>query len=119
MDFFRSENGWADLMPDDRLEVFMDILQGDSDLTANLLGDLLSRYGADDRLEVRDKEHAPLHLLTMEDAEAVLRELGHDPTPNQLDEMEHDIRKGVEWGLGECWHEVMKTACENAWQELQ
>lgn len=65
-----------------------------------------------------ESPYATLYTLTMEDAEAVLRELGHDPSSEQLDEMEHDIRKGVEFGLGDAWHDVMRTACEIAWGEL-
>jgi hypothetical protein len=118
MNYFRSENGWADLTADDRYEVFMDILHGDGDLTADILDDLIRNYGARHRLEVKDREHAPLYILTMEDAEAVLEELGHRPTKDQLDEMEYRIRKGVEWGLGECWRDVMQVACEEAWREM-
>ena len=60
-----------------------------------------------------------LYILTMEDAEATLHELGHNPTEQQLEEMQHQIQKGVEFGLGECWHDVMRAACEDAWEYLQ
>lgn len=119
MDFFRSEDGWADLTAADRREVFMDILYGDDDLTADILNDLIRNYGANERLEVKDKEHPTLYILTMQDAEAVLEELGHRPTKEQIDAMERSIRKGVEAGLGDCWHDVMEVACDGAWEELQ
>jgi hypothetical protein len=119
MDFFRSEDGWADLTADDRREVFMTVLKSDGDVTGDILGDLIRNYGASHRLEVKDKEYPTLYVLTMEDAEAVLEELGHRPTKDQLDAMERSIRKGVEAGLGDCWHDVMTVACEGAWDELQ
>lgn len=187
MEFFRSENGWADLTADDRHEVFMDILHGDGDLTADVLRDLIKYYGGSERLAVLVEKHADaqielidalagdiidelsdwlditsvdsdkhdavytqlhnwlrgrfdedegaeallsglaesssggyatLYVLTMEDAEMVLNDLGFRPTKGQLDEMEHRIRKGVEWGLGECWRDVMDAACEEAWREI-
>ncbi len=119
MDFFRSHDGWADLTVDDKQEVFLDILQGDSDLTPDLLNGLIDNYGAANRLHIVEKKYVTLFILTMEDAELMLREIGHEPTPSQLDEMEHGIRKSIEWGLGDCWHDVMKTACEIAWEELR
>ena len=44
MDFFRSEDGYAQLSTDDCHEVFRDILKGSSDLTPELLYELCDRY---------------------------------------------------------------------------
>lgn len=118
MDFFRANEGWTQLSSDDRAEIFLDVLYGSSDVTADMLNRLIDRYGIQD-LEVKCSVHPILYVLTMEDALHILRELGHKPTPTQLDQMESRIRKGVEWGLGDCWHDVMRTACEIAWDELR
>lgn len=44
MDFFRNNDRWNTLSPDDKVEVFMGALHGSSDITADLLDDLLSTY---------------------------------------------------------------------------
>jgi hypothetical protein len=48
MEFFRSDEGYAQLSADDALEIFMDVLKGSSDLTENLLLGLLDAYGVTD-----------------------------------------------------------------------
>ena len=56
-----------------------------------------------------------LYILTEDDAHDVARQLGHKRklTYDQLKRVE----KGVEWGLGECWHDVMEAAVEEALRE--
>jgi len=48
MEFFRSDEGYAQLSVDDALEIFLDILKGSSDLTEDLLLSLLDAYGVTD-----------------------------------------------------------------------
>jgi len=45
MDFFRNDDKLCELSTDDRIEVFQTILTGSSDITKELLNDLLSDYG--------------------------------------------------------------------------
>jgi len=45
MEFFRSDDGYAQLSVDDALEIFLDVLKGSSDLTEDLLLSLLDAYG--------------------------------------------------------------------------
>jgi hypothetical protein len=47
MTFFRDEEKLNELTPDDRVEIFRTILLGSSDLTKNLLDDILSDYSVD------------------------------------------------------------------------
>ena len=44
MSFFRNNDKLNELTPDDRLEIFSTILLGSSDITKNLLDDILSDY---------------------------------------------------------------------------
>jgi hypothetical protein len=44
MDFFRDADKLNELTPDDRVEIFRTILLGSSDLTLNLLNEILSDY---------------------------------------------------------------------------
>jgi len=44
MKFFRDDEKLKELTPDDRLEIFSTILLGSSDITKNLLDDILSDY---------------------------------------------------------------------------
>ena len=48
MEFFRSDEGYAELSVDDALEIFLDILKGSSDLTEDILLSLLDAYGVTD-----------------------------------------------------------------------
>lgn len=48
MEQFRNGGVLAALTPDDRAEIFISILQGGSDITKELLDELLSEYGVDD-----------------------------------------------------------------------
>jgi hypothetical protein len=54
MDFFRDDSKLAALTPDDRVEIFIDILLGSSDITKELLDRLLWNYGVDN-LEIVEK----------------------------------------------------------------
>lgn len=45
MSFFRNDDKLSELSADDRIEVFMTILTGSSDLTKELLEDVLGDYG--------------------------------------------------------------------------
>lgn len=45
LDFFRSEHFARELTVEDRREVFLDVLEGASDLTPELIGELLDAYG--------------------------------------------------------------------------
>lgn len=47
MDFFRDADKLNELTPDDRVEIFRTILLGSSDLTLNLLNEILSDYSVD------------------------------------------------------------------------
>lgn len=47
MDFFRNEEQFNTLSNDDRIEVFMSITPGNSDLTKELLTELLTNYNID------------------------------------------------------------------------
>lgn len=51
MDFFRDTDELNQLTPDDRIEIFRSILLGSSDITKDLLNDLISNYSVDN-LEV-------------------------------------------------------------------
>lgn len=51
MDFFRDTDELNRLTPDDRIEIFRSILLGSSDITKDLLNDLISNYSVDN-LEV-------------------------------------------------------------------
>jgi hypothetical protein len=44
MDFFRDDEMLNSLTPDDRIEIFSQVLLGSSDITAELLDSLLSDY---------------------------------------------------------------------------
>ncbi len=45
MDFFRDDEMLNQLTADDRIEIFMEVLLGSSDITKELLEQLLSDYG--------------------------------------------------------------------------
>jgi hypothetical protein len=45
MDFFRDDEKLNTLSNDDRIEIFRTILAGSSDITAELLNDILDDYG--------------------------------------------------------------------------
>ncbi len=51
MDFFRDTDELNRLTPDDRIEIFRSILLGSSDITKDLLNDLIRNYSVDN-LEV-------------------------------------------------------------------
>lgn len=53
MNFFRDTEKLNELTPDDRVEVFRTILLGNSDLTKDLLNEILGDYSVDN-LEVID-----------------------------------------------------------------
>ncbi len=48
MEFFRSDEGYAELPVDDTHEIFLDVLKGSSDLTEDVLLSLLDAYGVTD-----------------------------------------------------------------------
>ena len=48
MEFFRSEDGYVQLSPDDALEIFLDVLKGSGDLTEDVILQLLDAYGVID-----------------------------------------------------------------------
>ena len=48
MEFFRTDDGYAQLSVDDALEIFLDVLKGSSDLTEDVLLELLDCYGVTD-----------------------------------------------------------------------
>jgi hypothetical protein len=48
MEFFRSDEGYAELSADDAMEIFLDVLKGSSDLTEDVLLSLLDAYGITD-----------------------------------------------------------------------
>ncbi len=50
MNFFRDDEALATLSTDDRVEVFLQILPGDSDITTELLERLLRDYCAGDSI---------------------------------------------------------------------
>ena len=45
MTYFRLENAEQDLSPDDRIEIFLTVLLGSSDITKDLIEDLFNNYG--------------------------------------------------------------------------
>jgi hypothetical protein len=47
MKFYRSEEGYDQLSEHDRLEIFLTIMQGSSDITAEVLRNLLEEYDID------------------------------------------------------------------------
>lgn len=47
MDFFRSEEGYDQLTPDDGVELFSSALRGSSDFTKELLDEVLADYGVE------------------------------------------------------------------------
>jgi hypothetical protein len=53
-----------------------------------------------------------IFVLTREDVIGCAREMGI-PEEMITDDVLHQVRKGVEWGL-ECWSEVMKEAINMA-----
>jgi len=53
MEFFRDTIKLNQLTPDDRVEIFRTILLGSSDLTMNLLNEILSDYSVDN-LEITE-----------------------------------------------------------------
>ena len=52
LEFFRSDDYYDQLSTDDCIEVFRTALKGSSDITAELLNDIISDYSVDN-LEVR------------------------------------------------------------------
>lgn len=56
MNFFRDSEKLNELTPDDRVEIFRTILVGSSDITMNLLNDVLQDYCVDN-LEVIEIEN--------------------------------------------------------------
>ena len=56
MKFFRDSDKLNELMPDDRVEVFSTILLGGSDLTKELLNEILNDYSVQN-LEVIEVDH--------------------------------------------------------------
>ena len=56
MNFFRNTEQLNQLSPDDRTEIFRTVLSGSSDLTKDLLNEILSDYSVD-HLEVTDLNH--------------------------------------------------------------
>ena len=46
MEFFRSDEGYTQLTPDDCIELFQQALKGSSDLTVELLERVISDYSA-------------------------------------------------------------------------
>lgn len=44
MDFFRNDEKLEQLSPDDRIEIFLNILLGSSDIDVKLLNELLNNY---------------------------------------------------------------------------
>lgn len=60
MDFFRDDEKLNTLSNDDRVEVFRTILAGSSDITVELLRDILCDYNVDD---ISISKTAPQHLL--------------------------------------------------------
>lgn len=57
MQFFRDDQKLNELTPDDRIEIFRTVLTGSSDLTKELLDDLLLDYSVHN-LEVLDTNNA-------------------------------------------------------------
>lgn len=53
MEFFRDTIKLNQLTPDDRVEIFRTVLLGSSDLTMNLLNEILSDYSVDN-LEITE-----------------------------------------------------------------
>ena len=45
MAYFRLENAEQDLSPEDRIEIFLNVLLGSSDITKELIEDLFTNYG--------------------------------------------------------------------------
>ncbi|HHP7117664.1 TPA: hypothetical protein ACSFAL_003809 [Acinetobacter baumannii] len=45
MDFFRNDEKLEQLTPDDRIEIFLNVLLGSSDIDVKLLNELLNNYG--------------------------------------------------------------------------
>lgn len=45
MTYFRLDNAEQDLSPDDRIEIFLTVLLGSSDITKDLIEDLFTNYG--------------------------------------------------------------------------
>ncbi|MDK1607565.1 hypothetical protein QOL40_16425 [Acinetobacter baumannii] len=44
MDFFRNDEKLEQLTPDDRIEIFLNVLLGSSDVDVKLLNELLNNY---------------------------------------------------------------------------
>jgi hypothetical protein len=58
---------------------------------------------------IRDKKI--LYVLTEDDAQGVAQaKFGRELTEHEL----LRVKKGVEWGLGDCWTDVMEAAVEGA-----
>lgn len=55
-----------------------------------------------------------LYILTEEDAQNVAQE---EFETTLTDEQMYMVKKGVESGLGFCWHDIMRTAVEEAIKE--
>nr|WP_064194552.1 hypothetical protein [Acinetobacter baumannii] len=48
MDFFRNDEKLEQLTPDDRIEIFLNVLLGSSDIDVKLLNELLNNYDISD-----------------------------------------------------------------------
>lgn len=55
-----------------------------------------------------------LYILTEEDAQNVARE---EFNAELTEEQMYMVKKGLESGLGICWHDIMRTAVEEALKE--
>ena len=55
MNFFRNDEKLNSLSADDRLEIFIQVLTGSSDITEELLNELLSDYGVSDLKVIKTK----------------------------------------------------------------
>lgn len=63
MDFFRNEEQLNTLSVDDRIEVFQTILLGSSDITRELLNDLLYIYSVDGIQIIGDNKENKKHEI--------------------------------------------------------
>ena len=59
-----------------------------------------------------------LYVLQEDDAQGTLQEIAPGSSP-LTDEELHQVKKGIEYGLGDVWSEVMKTAVRLVLDERQ
>lgn len=100
MKFFRDEDTLNNLSAEDRKEIFKTILQGSSDITAELLNGIIADYNVQD-LEVLDLSDKIRIVWCVEDVISIAKEDGKNVSREQAFEIlkilqrDHDCNYGI------------------------